>query len=58
MSRLICTAASCAMVSKIFFWPAACRVIRPTALSSLGRLVMASSRVLGCASRTYQLYQL
>jgi len=50
---LIWVAASCVMVSKIFFWPA-WLVMRPTALSSLGRLVTASSRVFGCASRTYQ----
>jgi hypothetical protein len=31
-------------------------VMRPTALSSLGRLVMASRRLFGWARRTYQLH--
>ena len=33
-------------------------VVRPTAVGSLVQLVMASNRVFGCASRTYQLHQL
>jgi hypothetical protein len=57
ISALTVLERACSGVRYSVVWPAWLAAL-PTAASSSGRLVMASSRPPGCAARQYQLHQL